>query len=338
MVAGNDGPSAFGARLRSSRVSAGMTQEMLAARSGVSVDAISALESGRRQRPHPSTVAMLADGLALDAEERARLAAATRLDRRAVAQPPSAGKAGVSARSDRWIISRRTSLAMAAAGIGVVTLAATEWFAHIVQAQPRYGAPLEAELSAVRAAAHVLPAVPDSGALRVLVPPDESPAVAAQRIDGIQQYRIDIRVRERHRGGPGTLIEGVALLLRDVHAVPEPLAVLQSGASMPPPAAEANPYTARYEDQMPGAVIPAGYDSEMPRARVRIEAGETDALTVAVVSNSPAHLWFQVRLQCRAAGDTLVVPLILPYGFEVVFSDARNWHAYERRSGRYVPI
>jgi tetratricopeptide (TPR) repeat protein/DNA-binding XRE family transcriptional regulator len=85
-------PSAFGVQLRRLRLAAGLTQEMLAERSRVSVDAISTLESGRRRRPHPQTVVLLARGLDLGPEERERL---TRLARRvrcaadAPAAPPA---------------------------------------------------------------------------------------------------------------------------------------------------------------------------------------------------------------------------------------------------------
>lgn len=60
----------FGALLRRSRVAAGLTQDALAERSGVSAQAISALERGWRRRPHHDTVAMLASGLGLEAPER----------------------------------------------------------------------------------------------------------------------------------------------------------------------------------------------------------------------------------------------------------------------------
>jgi predicted ATPase/DNA-binding XRE family transcriptional regulator len=60
----------FGALLRRRRVAAGLTQDALAERSGISAQAISALERGWRRRPHHDTVAMLADGLDLGSSER----------------------------------------------------------------------------------------------------------------------------------------------------------------------------------------------------------------------------------------------------------------------------
>ncbi len=61
----------FGNQLRQYRQAAGLTQEELAERAGLSVKAISALESGRRRRPYPHTVRALADALGLSDEERA---------------------------------------------------------------------------------------------------------------------------------------------------------------------------------------------------------------------------------------------------------------------------
>jgi predicted ATPase len=57
-------------------VAAGLSQEALAERSGVSVQAIGALETGKRRRPYPNTVAALATALGLGPGERAALAAA----------------------------------------------------------------------------------------------------------------------------------------------------------------------------------------------------------------------------------------------------------------------
>ena len=51
----------FGSQLRALRETAGLTQEELAERAGVTSYAVSALERGRRQRPYPHTVRSLAD-------------------------------------------------------------------------------------------------------------------------------------------------------------------------------------------------------------------------------------------------------------------------------------
>src|SRR2546423_8896167 len=76
----------FGALLRQHRRAAGLTQEALAERAGITAQAISALERGVRRRPHPSTVRLLAAALRLHAQDRAAFEAAAHHARDAVAR------------------------------------------------------------------------------------------------------------------------------------------------------------------------------------------------------------------------------------------------------------
>ena len=69
-------PAGFGTLLRRFRVAAGLSQEALAERAGLSADAIAALERGRRSRPRAFTLGVLAEALALGAEDRALLVSA----------------------------------------------------------------------------------------------------------------------------------------------------------------------------------------------------------------------------------------------------------------------
>jgi predicted ATPase/DNA-binding XRE family transcriptional regulator len=66
----------FGALLRQHRLAAGLTQEELAERAGLSQRGVQDLERGVRATPRPETVRMLADALALDAAARSALIAA----------------------------------------------------------------------------------------------------------------------------------------------------------------------------------------------------------------------------------------------------------------------
>ncbi len=68
--------SAFGGMLRRFRELAGLSQEELARRSEVSVQAIGALERGERRRPYPHTLDVLARALNLGPGERSLLVAA----------------------------------------------------------------------------------------------------------------------------------------------------------------------------------------------------------------------------------------------------------------------
>src|SRR5215468_9692576 len=60
----------FGVLLRRARRAAGLTQEELAARAGISVDAISVLERGLTRAPHRQTMDMLVEALQLAPAER----------------------------------------------------------------------------------------------------------------------------------------------------------------------------------------------------------------------------------------------------------------------------
>jgi predicted ATPase/transcriptional regulator with XRE-family HTH domain len=107
----------FGALLRRQRLAAGLTQEALAERAGLSAKAVSDLERDPARTPRLGTVTLLADALAADPERRAELLAAARpalgpdaaapdaagsaaeLSRRVMPRPltPLIGRAGVTA-------------------------------------------------------------------------------------------------------------------------------------------------------------------------------------------------------------------------------------------------
>ena len=82
------GPT-FGDLLRRHRDSANLTQEELAARTGLTPQAISLLERGERRRPHGYTVEKLAEALGLTGEDLARFEVVARgsSNRRTLTQP-----------------------------------------------------------------------------------------------------------------------------------------------------------------------------------------------------------------------------------------------------------
>jgi non-specific serine/threonine protein kinase len=73
----SDSPD-FGKLLRHFRLAAGLSQEALAERARMSPFAISALERGHRRKPQSRTLALLAEALLLDAEQRAQFEIAAR--------------------------------------------------------------------------------------------------------------------------------------------------------------------------------------------------------------------------------------------------------------------
>jgi non-specific serine/threonine protein kinase len=105
--AGGEPPAAFGALLRAHRRAAGLTQEALAERAGLSRRGLQHLEAGDA-RPYPDTLEALAAALALAPAERARLRAAVPApparprpaapaDGPGGRRPPGAGPAGLPA-------------------------------------------------------------------------------------------------------------------------------------------------------------------------------------------------------------------------------------------------
>jgi predicted ATPase/transcriptional regulator with XRE-family HTH domain len=85
----------FGEQLRRYREHAGLTQEELAAKAGLTAKAISALERGERRSPYPQTVRALADALGLGADERAELMQARLARKQAAPAPLPAAPASV---------------------------------------------------------------------------------------------------------------------------------------------------------------------------------------------------------------------------------------------------
>ncbi len=81
----------FGGRLRQLREAAGLTQEELAERAGLSRKAISVLERGERKRPYPHTIRSLADALGLSEDERVSLLASVSRRDTASATAPATG-------------------------------------------------------------------------------------------------------------------------------------------------------------------------------------------------------------------------------------------------------
>jgi predicted ATPase/transcriptional regulator with XRE-family HTH domain len=71
-------PSQLGSLIRRFRLAAGLSQEQLAERSGLSARAVSDLERGLRSHTRPDTLRMLADGLGLNETDRTMLLVAAR--------------------------------------------------------------------------------------------------------------------------------------------------------------------------------------------------------------------------------------------------------------------
>jgi transcriptional regulator with XRE-family HTH domain len=82
-------PHPFAQLLKHHRVAAGLTQEALAERAGLSARSISDMERGLRSAPYQDTIHKLVGGLGLSAAERARFDAAARRRRARIVPHPS---------------------------------------------------------------------------------------------------------------------------------------------------------------------------------------------------------------------------------------------------------
>ncbi|HLZ68813.1 MAG TPA: AAA family ATPase [Dehalococcoidia bacterium] len=123
-----DAELTFGARLRRYRERAGLTQEELAERAGLTAAAIVALERGRRRYPSPHTLRRLAEALALSAAEQATFGGPARPPAAAIAPPappfalPAQRSSLVGRSRERGALHQRLDAAAAGRG-GVVLLA-----------------------------------------------------------------------------------------------------------------------------------------------------------------------------------------------------------------------
>jgi len=88
--------ASFAELLKQHRLAAGLSQEALAERAGVSARAISDLERSLHRAPYPDTIRLLAEALGLSSETRAKLIAAAVRQRGSTAAPPLAPDRAIS--------------------------------------------------------------------------------------------------------------------------------------------------------------------------------------------------------------------------------------------------
>jgi transcriptional regulator with XRE-family HTH domain len=100
MAGTSEGPGPFGLLLQQYRAAAGLSQEELAEKAGLSRRGISDLERGERRIPHPATARRLADALGLEGADRVRLLtrvhmpASSQSRRLFPARPPTEARVG----------------------------------------------------------------------------------------------------------------------------------------------------------------------------------------------------------------------------------------------------
>src|SRR6266699_4271343 len=106
-------PGGFGLLLRQYRSAAGLTQEELALRSGLSVRALSDIERGRTGRPYARSVRLLAEALTLDEPARTMLMNAWRNGKEeAPLSDPSEAEAGNGGRRPSSVVPRQLPISI----------------------------------------------------------------------------------------------------------------------------------------------------------------------------------------------------------------------------------
>src|SRR5579885_2313485 len=152
----------------------------------------------------------------------------------------------------------------------------------------------------------------------------------------VQPYRVVVKIHSLQQGRFGLTIEQMSLLVTgQSQTVPYPLRVRFEN---PQYVYTNNLYRVTYRGQPVGVPLPAVYAIQ-PLAHVSLSPGETDELTLEVRSVVVADLHFKLQVTYQVITDTVSHTLTLPNTFEVIFSDPKNWHMYQRGpDGRLVAL
>lgn len=166
-------------------------------------------------------------------------------------------------------------------------------------------------------------------------------SVAAQRVlasgESVPQtggYRLSLRVTSLQRGQLGMLIGGVRMPVDGIGPPPSPLRIVVIGA---PVQYRVNPYLAVYDGERRGDTLTAAYAGDVRLGYVQLRPGESDQLSIQIVSRRVVDLRFRVRVVYRVLNESGYRTLDLPYVFEAVFSDQLNWQQYRYTGGHLVP-
>ncbi len=154
--------------------------------------------------------------------------------------------------------------------------------------------------------------------------------IAAVRSDNVQSstYRLVISVQNLHQTGYEIYIETVTLVVHALPPLADPLNVWDTSSLSYSTA----PYDVNYTGQPAGSVLDATFEPnpDLTSVHQRLKPGESDLIGLQIdpAYNLRADLQFQVRITYRMANEGQEHTLTLPNLFEVVFSNASNWHLY----------
>lgn len=171
--------------------------------------------------------------------------------------------------------------------------------------------------------------IPDNPAKPDYIPDSSNPrSIGAVQLNAgatSVPYAIAIGLHSLYTGRYSIFIDKVTLLVTKVNALPSPLQVYP--VVLPTGYSTTNPARFVYQGQQVHQTIPDTY-STSPSPRVVLTSGEPDQIDAAVESLIPVDMYFRLQVTYHIATQGQHT-LILPQTFEVVFSNASNWHKYQ---------
>jgi len=192
-----------------------------------------------------------------------------------------------------------------------------------------HDANLDLYFTAVQSNVHVIPGDPAQYSLKNL-----PRAMNALELDNPQQppYRVVLGIHSLQQGRFGLLIEEVDLVVVQVAPVPMPLNVWVEQQRT----YDTNVYQVSYSTQGPGDLIPSTYVT-FPDGNVQLVPGETDEIDLQVLPEVAVDLQFRIQVTYRVSNESQEQSLTLPNRFELIASDASNWHLYHLQGGGLAP-
>ncbi len=189
---------------------------------------------------------------------------------------------------------------------------------------------LEVYFTTLQSSTFVIPANPSSYTLAKL--PNQ---IGALRVDRKEQepYRVVFGLHSLQRGSYGMFIDQISLVVDNTPPSPHPLNVWNKSAPLEYNSA---PFRVTYTGEPTGSELNSTY-VPLPGGQVQLTPGESQEIDLEVVSQVTVDLHFHIKVMYRVTNEDETHTLTLPGDFEVVFSDATNWHQYQLADGHLVP-
>ena len=189
---------------------------------------------------------------------------------------------------------------------------------------------LEVYFTALQSTSYEIPGNPENYVLSNL--PKDVGAVHLDQPD-LSLYKVALGVHSIQQGRFGLFIVQVNLIIKHIPSTPYPLNLWTEGNLLE---YNSNPYKVSYRGQSEEAILPATY-TRSPYVPMQLLPGESDGLSLQVISYVPVSLQFSVQIIYRVANESQLYTLTLPRVFEVIFSNSSNWHPYTLQNGHFVP-